>query len=303
MTAHPSAVGVVGLGLLGASIAKRLAEGGFRTLGYDIDPDKASSLAAHGITPATLRELSQHCVAVVIAVFDAAQVATVIQHFAQLAGTPERSPILLCSSTCAPDAMRELEQAAGKHGLRLLDFPISGSSHQVAAGQGLGLVAGEREHADKVSAIVQAICPEWLYMGACGQATSAKLAINLVLQLNRISLAEGLVFAESIGLDAPLMLKALRGSAAYSQVMDTKGEKMIRNDFSPQSHITLSIKDGSIIQEKAAELELTLPLSRAALTLAQETEQLLGAAVDPAAVIATLRSKRGKKGARPPADD
>jgi hypothetical protein len=62
--------------------------------------------------------------------------------------------------------------------------------------------------------------------GAAGTATLTKLAINHILALNRLALAEGLVFAETIGLDKADFLEIARMSAAYSQVMDTKGDKM-----------------------------------------------------------------------------
>ena len=68
-------------------------------------------------------------------------------------------------------------------------------------------------------------------MGAFGNGAKTKLAINLVLGLNRAALAEGLVFAGRLGLPLEAFLEAAKGSAAYSQIMDVKGAKMIARDF------------------------------------------------------------------------
>lgn len=286
----------MGLGLLGTAIARRLIDGGVPVLGHDIQAEKLAHAGEIGIQPASLHEQFTRCSAILIAVFDAEQVADVIKSCAEFAGThaSQNEPTLICSSTCAPNEIRELELKAALAGLRFLEFPISGSSHQVEDGKGLGLIAGKPEYCEPLTSLFQTVCSKTMYMGDCGQATSAKLAINLVLQLNRGSLAEGLLFAETMGLDLQTTLKALQQSAACSQVMDTKGEKMITGDFSPQSHITLSIKDGSIIQKMATTLGLSLPLSSAALALAKDTERLLGSSVDPSAVIKTLRLRSKK---------
>ena len=74
-----------------------------------------------------------------------------------------------------------------------------------------------------------------------------KLVTNLVLGLNRAALAEGLAFAESLGLDPALSLGVMRGSAAYSRIMDTKGERMIHRDFAPEARLSQHLKDVRLI--------------------------------------------------------
>ncbi|HEX2257023.1 MAG TPA: NAD-binding protein, partial [Afifellaceae bacterium] len=89
-------------------------------------------------------------------------------------------------------------------------------------------------------------------MGAPGAGGRTKLAVNLILGLNRAALAEGLVFAERLGLSPARFLEVARRSAAYSQVMDIKGGKMIAGDFTPQGRIAQSLKDFTLILESAA---------------------------------------------------
>ncbi len=73
------------------------------------------------------------------------------------------------------------------------------------------------------------------YIAASGSATKMKLVSNLVLGLNRAALAEALVFAQGIDVDPASALEVLRGSMAYSRVMDIKGQKMLDEDFTVQA--------------------------------------------------------------------
>ena len=91
-----------------------------------------------------------------------------------------------------------------------------------------------------------------------------KLVNNLVLGLNRVALAEGLVFAKAIGLDPAKTLDVLKEGNSYSGVMDTKGRKMIDGDFSLQAKLSQHAKDVRIILEEAARGGISLPLSRIA---------------------------------------
>ena len=96
--------------------------------------------------------------------------------------------------------------------------------------------------------------------GKIGDVGRAKLAVNLILGLNRLALAEGLVFAERLGLDPEAFLKVARSSAAYSQVMDVKGSKMVRNEFAAEGRVTQHLKDVHLMLEQAQRLKQRLPL-------------------------------------------
>ena len=109
---------------------------------------------------------------------------------------------------------------------------MSGSSVQVSNGDGTGLIGGDKDAIDGVADIIDALYPKWFYMGAAGNGGRAKLAINHMLGLNRLVLAEGLVFAQALGLEPAAFLDVARQSAAYSQVMDIKGPKMVSGDYS-----------------------------------------------------------------------
>ena len=102
--------------------------------------------------------------------------------------------------------------------------------------------------------MLDVLCPQQIRVGRIGDAARTKLALNLILQTNRAALAEGIAFAESLGLDRTNFLATARRSAAYSHVMDVKGEKMLARDFTPQSHISQTLKDAELILGEARRL-------------------------------------------------
>ena len=251
--------GIAGLGLLGSALAHRLIQAGYSPKGYDIDPDKIAALAKAGGIAATLDEVA-HCDVVLLAVFDTSQVEDVVTNavLPSLTGVPK---IVLCASTCDPDRIAALSETVSARGLTLVETPVSGSSAQVRNGDGVGLLGGNKDAIDGVADIVNALYPKWFYMGPVGNGGRAKLAINHMLGLNRLVLAEGLVFAQALGLDPTALLEVARQSAAYSQVMDIKGPKMVSGDYTPQGFIHQSLKDFKLIIEQAGKRGQEMPLA------------------------------------------
>jgi 3-hydroxyisobutyrate dehydrogenase-like beta-hydroxyacid dehydrogenase len=253
-----SAVGLLGLGLLGEALARRLLNAGFEVTGFDLDPAKTARLAELGGRPAiSVAAVAESFQPIVLAVFSTDQVETIVER-ELLPAVGERSGrIVLCASTCDPDRIALLGGRVAARGLRLVETPISGSSGQVSRGEGVGLVGGDLNDVSAVEPVLRAMFPTYFQIGDGGRA---KLAVNLILGLNRLALAEGLVFAERLGLDPAAFLEVARGSASYSQVMDIKGAKMVRGDFAPEGRVAQHLKDVHLMLEQAARVNQQLPL-------------------------------------------
>jgi 3-hydroxyisobutyrate dehydrogenase-like beta-hydroxyacid dehydrogenase len=168
--------------------------------------------------------------------------------------------IVLCASTCDPDRIAVLGERVAARGLRLLETPVSGSSGQVSRGEGVGLIGGDLDVLAEAEPVVRSLFPTYFHVGKIGDGGRAKLAVNLILGLNRLALAEGLVFAERLGLDPAAFLEVARGSASYSQVMDIKGAKMVRRDFAAEGRVTQHLKDVHLMLEQAGRVTQQLPL-------------------------------------------
>ena len=223
-------IGLIGIGLMGTALAQRLIDAGYRVVGFDIDPARREAFARMGGEPVdSISEVASRAPLALIAVMTTAQVEEVVEGQGGLieSASPSAQPIALCTSTCEPDRIEALATRAAMRGFTFLDTPVSGTSRQVLDGDGFGLIAGDRKAADAAADVLKVIYPRCQYLGPAGNATKTKLAINHILGLNRVALAEGLVFAETMGLDSPHFLAAARLSAAYSQIMDVKGDKMI----------------------------------------------------------------------------
>jgi putative dehydrogenase len=260
-------VGVIGAGLMGTAITQRLIGAGFEVLACDLDADKRAAIARVGAKPeATAGVVIAGCEINVLAVFNTDQVEEVIagpggglDAMAQ-GGTGAR--VFIVTSTCDPERLAALAQRVVPRGAQIVEMPVSGTSRQVANGDGVALVAGDGPTIDRAAAVIDAICPRRHYLGAVGNGSRAKLAVNLILGLNRAALAEGLVFASRLGLDPAAFLDVARGSAAYSQVMDVKGDLMARREYrKPQSRVDQSLKDFNLMLDQARATGQDLPFA------------------------------------------
>ena len=290
-------VGVIGAGLMGTACARRLMQAGFEVLAYDIDEAKRSAIAKLGARAAgSVGETVGQSAAVVLAVFNTDQVEQVIESeggVLDAAGTGLRSPLLICTSTCDPDRLAALAARVGPRGVRFLEVPISGTSRQVSAGDGVGLVGGERDLMEQAAPMLDAICPRRYYLGSVGNGSRAKLAVNLILGLNRAALAEGLVFAERLGLEREAFLDVARGSAAYSQVMDIKGPLMTRREFrNPQSRVNQSLKDFSLMLGQAAAAGQELPFATVYVRMLEDCVRHGESEWDNAAIVEAIARRR-----------
>jgi len=251
----PGSVGLFGLGLIGHAVAGRLIERGVKVRGFDPDSQCMERLRTIGGEPVEDAEV-WNCDVIVSAVFSTDQLAGLVAQ-----APPANKKRLISLSTCDPDEMVAVESSAAAKDYILIECPISGTSADLAAGNAILLVAGDaavaREHAPLFGALSRA----HYHVGEIGNGNRAKLAINLILGLSRAAVAEGVVFARSIGLDPEAFLNLALDSAASSKVMASKGPKMVARDFSPLGRVTQSAKDFGLIHKCAVKAGQGLPMT------------------------------------------
>jgi 3-hydroxyisobutyrate dehydrogenase-like beta-hydroxyacid dehydrogenase len=289
--ARETPVGMIGLGLMGSALSARLIDAGAGVIGFDFDAAKTDGFKASGAEFAAFAaDVAARCRTVVIAVYDAAQVMGLLPDLANATAPP----LIICTTTCAPSEITAIAEFAARARLAFIEAPISGTSAEVRAGTATALIAGDADIIASAAATLDILCPQRINVGAIGNASRTKLAINLILQSNRAALAEGIAFAESLGLDGASFLATARQSAAYSRVMDSKGPKMLARDFSPQSHIAQTLKDAELILREAARHGLPLPLTSAQAELLRAAIALQGPDSDSATVIEAIRAGRSR---------
>lgn len=290
-------VGLIGLGLIGTALARRLLAAGFTVVGYDVEAKRGAALRElGGRTAGSVAELAGACPRIVVAVFNTDQLEEVVLGkdgvLAGMVSTPG-ARVVMNVTTSDPDRVAALAARVAPRNLALLEVPLSGTSEQVAQGDGVGLIGGERAAFEESADILDAICPRRYFVGAAGNGARTKLAVNLILGLNRAALAEGLVFAERLGLDPRAFLDVARGSAAYSQIMDIKGDKMLNNDFAAHGKITQHLKDVRLMLDYAQRTHQTLPLMSVVKDLLDGCVSHGEGEWDNAAVIQEIRRRHG----------
>jgi 3-hydroxyisobutyrate dehydrogenase-like beta-hydroxyacid dehydrogenase len=277
-------IGLIGTGLFGTALAERLLVEGVPLRVYNRTREKAAPLLVQGAkwSDNPLRE----CRRVIFSLYTTDQVADVLE---QMKDGIQPGQTIIDTSTSDPKQTTTLGQQLAERDISYLEAPFSGSSEQTRNHESTALVAGEKPAFDACDDLWKCLAAKTYYVGAWGNAARMKLVTNLVLGLNRVALAEGLVFAETVGLDMQDVLRVLLNSPAYSQTMDAKGPKMVNAEFTPQARLSQHIKDVRLILEEAARGGASLPLSTVHLELLEAAAAAGLGDLDNSAVIRVIR--------------
>jgi len=277
-------IGIIGLGLMGTALAERFLEQGFRVVVWNRTREKAGPLLARGARWSE-NPLSE-CPRIIVSLYTSQVVTQVLE---QMQNGLRAGQVILDTTTGEPAETVALGKRLAARDVCYLDAPISGSSEQTRRGEATIIIGGDDEAIAVCADLLQVMGKKVFHAGVCGNAARMKLISNLVLGLNRAALAEGLAFAEAIGVSSAAALEILMGSAAYSRVMDTKGRKMIEKNFSVQARLSQHLKDVRLILEAAASEGITLPLSELHRQLLERSEASGLGDLDNSAIIEIFR--------------
>lgn len=285
-------VGLIGLGLVGNALARRLVAAGFEVMGYDLREDaRAAFQAAHGRIGDSPRAVGASCPVVVLAVFDTAGAIETIEGPAGLIEGQEVRAVIDCS-TGVPEALEALAQRLRARDIDLVEAPLSGSSRQIAAGDATLLLGGDGAAIEALAPWLSALSAKRIHVGGAGAGARAKLATNLVLGLNRAALAEGMVLAESMGIAPARFLELVLATPARSDAALAKGAMMVSEDFTPQSRIRQHLKDVDLMLVHGRRTGQRLPLSETHAALMRAAIAAGDGDLDNAAILRQLRRER-----------
>jgi 3-hydroxyisobutyrate dehydrogenase-like beta-hydroxyacid dehydrogenase len=286
-------VGIVGLGLVGMALAKRLIKLGFAVHGFDIssalkEPALANAIVWHD----GLGTVVEKCEAVVLAVLD----DEALKSCAKLIGSENkrsnRLELVVSCVTAGQPATLQASSLVNAKKIAFADLPLLGSSQQIERGEAIGLLGAEANTFERWQSLLMAISPNLRHVGDIGLGVAAKLACNLILGLNRSALAEGMALAQGFGIKPEKFLTLLQDSPAYSKAVDVAGPRMATRDFEPVSRIAQHRKDVRLILQASQDLGIKSYLGAAQAALLDEAiEQGLGH-LDNVAVIAAYDRKR-----------
>jgi 3-hydroxyisobutyrate dehydrogenase-like beta-hydroxyacid dehydrogenase len=291
------AVGIVGLGLVGRALAGRIVAAGHTVLGFDHAPAARAAWQSlgHGLE-ASPAALARRCTTVLVAVFDTTGVLQVVEGDDGLVHGSALQLVVDCS-TGDPDVLMALATRLAARGIDFIEAPLSGSSEQIAAGEATLLLGAEAAVLGRHERLLASLAAQRVHAGGPGMGARAKLATNLVLGLNRAALAEGMVFAERLGIAPDRFLALVLGTPARSDAALVKGRRMVQGDFEPpQSRIRQHLKDVELMLVQAAQAGQRLPLSQAHAELMRAAVAAGDGELDNAAIVRQLRREAREAG-------
>jgi 3-hydroxyisobutyrate dehydrogenase-like beta-hydroxyacid dehydrogenase len=265
------AVGLIGLGHMGAAVAERLLAAGHSLVVFNRTPAKAEPLAERGAAvAASAEELARAADIVLTSVADDDALLAVA---ASVAAAARPGTVLVDLSTVSPEASAQVAALADDAAIEYLRAPVSGNPSVVRAGNVSFIVSGGRDALDRVEPVLAAIGPTINYVGEGERARVVKLAINLVIGGLAELMGEALVLAEASGVARRDVLEVMGNSAAGAPFVKYKTEPLLRDDYSATFTTALMEKDVDLILDAAEQAGVELPFAR-------ELKALLRSAVD-----------------------
>lgn len=292
-------VGFIGLGAMGAAMARNIAKAGYQLGVYNRSVARSLPFQEQGFPIyASPAELARACEAVIVMVRDPHALSEILYAdnglLQGLRDTPATSKLIINMSTVSPAATLSAAAAVGSAGAHFLDAPVSGTVKPAEDGTLLILAAGENNDIDTAEPLLKTMGKSVLRCGAVGQATRLKLVLNLVLAGMLQSLAEGLQLADTQGLTADTVLQAIQGGPMGAGLYAMKGPMMAEGRFPKQFPVDLMFKDLNLVLETAGEARQPLPMTASIRETFSAARSMGFGDEDMAALIKVL--KRGSRG-------
>ena len=262
----PSKIGFVGLGRMGANMARRLKDCGFTVSAvYDINHDIAQALALElgACASRTLAEVTAAADVVITVVTDDAAMRSIF--FGEtdnlLVGAGGR--LFINCATVSPTVHLEVEAAAEKAGAKALEGCMASSITQAREGSLYLMIGGKEAVFTVARPILENLASNVRYIGNAGEAAKVKALVNMVMNINTAALAEGLGLASALSLDLGMIREVFAQTGAHSRVLVTDGEDMQNRDHACFFSASHAAKDSGIALQLAESKSLNLPLAAA----------------------------------------
>lgn len=262
-------LGFVGLGRMGANMARRLKNLGYTiAVVHDLDPSVAQMLAAELQTQATqeLTEVTALSDVIFTVVTDDAAMESIFLGPDNLLDGAAGRTFINCA-TLSPEIHRRIESAAKNAEAACLEACMASSIPQARNGELFLMVGGEKPVYEAVQPILKDLSKSIHYVGQTGRASEVKALVNMVMNINTAALAEGLGLGSALGLDLSMLVEIFRQTGANSRVLETDAQDMIGRDHDCFFSAEHAAKDSGIALSLAKKAGIDLPLARA--TLAQ----------------------------------
>ena len=283
-------IGFIGLGNMGAPMAKNLAKNGLDVLGYDTDNSiKLPEITMMPSIPTLLNEVD-----IVFTMLPSGLIVKeIVNEF--INNFNPKSTLIDCS-TIDVKTTKEVCETLGNKKIRMLDAPVSGGVQGAKSGSLTFMVGGSRDDFDKLRFLFEFMGSRSVYCGKNGSGQTAKICNNMILGVTMIATCEAFALADKLELDREAMFDVVSTSSGYSWSMNSYcpapgvGPKAPSdNNYIPGFSSDLMLKDLTLSQNAASETKASTPMGNLAMTLYKNfVENRNGSGLDFSAILKTF---------------
>ena len=285
-------IGFIGLGTMGAPMARNLLKRGFALTVWARRPEAIAPLVSAGASPGeSAAGVASSSDIVMTMVTDTRAVEDVILGSRGVANGARPGVLVVDHSTIDPDATKRIASELQARGLDMLDAPVSGGGGAAEAGTLAIMVGGSAAALEWATPALSCYGKSIVHIGPNGAGQVAKACNQICTIVNQLGAAEAMLLAERAGVDPRAVKEALMGGFAASRMLDLQAPKMIARDFQGKVESRLHHKDIHIVLDLARSLGIELPASTAAADVLDRLQQRGGARHDAAAIFTVLETR------------
>lgn len=255
-------IGFVGLGIMGKPMAKNLIKEGYSLTVYDLNTEAVAEVveagAAQGDSPKAVANVSD---VIITMLPNNAIVKSVLLGEDGVIHGAQSGTVVVDMSSISPVVAKEVASSLAEKGITMLDAPVSGGEPKAIDGT-LSIMAGGDEAAfQRVLPALSCMGKDVILVGPSGSGSTAKLANQIIVNVNIAAMSEALVLAAKAGIDIEKLYQAIRGGLAGSTVLDAKVPMILERNFKAGGRVDINLKDLTNVMETADAFEMPLPLT------------------------------------------
>lgn len=255
---------LLGCGLMGQPMARRLLAAGHAVTVWNRSPEKAQALRSHGARVADTPADAVRAAPLVILMLQDGEAVRQVLFDPSLPGAAQGlapGTLVVDMGSIRPDQARQHAQALADLGVHMVDAPVSGGTLGAEAGT-LAIMAGGLASDVEAARPVLSVLGRVVHVGPTGAGQLAKLANQMIVGITIGAVAEALLLAEQGGADPARVREALRGGFAESRVLEVHGQRMVEGDFAKRGSLAIQLKDLRNALHTAAGMPMDLPITQ-----------------------------------------
>ncbi len=253
-------IAVLGTGMMGLPMARRLAQAGHEVHAWNRTRAKAEPLAADGVTIHDHAADAVRGVDMAVSLLENGAIVGDVLFTQGVGAAMPKGSLFIDMASIQPREAREHAQKLQELGVQHLDAPVSGGTVGAEAGT-LAIMAGGEEADFERALPVFAPLGRAIRVGPHGSGQLAKLANQMIVGISIGAVAEALLFVERGGADPAKVREAISGGFADSRILQVHGERMVQRDFAPRGRMTVQLKDMRNAMNTAEELGFDAPIT------------------------------------------